>query len=106
MTSYLGFTRASPWYYAYAILGGLGNQTTGMYPTLIIVIVNFQRTFWDEEISKIGNGALNTLPWSVKRPGPTDATESGGDVHREIVIDITHENSEFSDPEYPPSDEA
>jgi hypothetical protein len=77
-----------------------------MYPTLIIVIVNFQRTFWDEEISKISNGALNTLPWSVKRPRPTDATESGGDVHREIVIDITHENSEFSDPEYPPSDEA
>ncbi|KAJ6481973.1 hypothetical protein C8R45DRAFT_780181, partial [Mycena sanguinolenta] len=38
----------SPWIYLDHILQPLGNQISGMYPTVIIVIVNFQRTIWDQ----------------------------------------------------------
>jgi hypothetical protein len=71
----------------------MGNQIAGMYPTLIIVIVNFQRTIWEEGPSRISNGAsVNTLPWSVKQPGPIDTfgTQGGVDVHLETV-EITRE---------------
>jgi hypothetical protein len=75
----------------------MGNQVTGLYPTLIIVIVNLQRTFWDAEPSKISNGvSLNTLPWSVKRCRPTDTlgTEGGADIYHGTVIDILSDNSQ------------
>ncbi|KAJ7822516.1 hypothetical protein B0H14DRAFT_2370691, partial [Mycena olivaceomarginata] len=41
----LNFSRASPLMYAYVVLSPMGNQIAGMYPTIIIVIVNFRRTF-------------------------------------------------------------
>jgi hypothetical protein len=71
----------------------MGTQITGMYPTLIIVILNFQRTFWEEEPSRL-NGA-DTLPLSFKKPGPMDpfGMEDGVDLPRETVIEITRENS-------------
>ncbi|KAF7320502.1 hypothetical protein HMN09_00133800 [Mycena chlorophos] len=34
--------------YLYNILGALGDQISGLYPTLIIVIVNYHYTIWDE----------------------------------------------------------
>ncbi|KAJ7367568.1 hypothetical protein DFH08DRAFT_725571, partial [Mycena albidolilacea] len=39
--------RSSPWYFVYQAFVAMGDQIAGMYPTLIIVIVNFQRTIWD-----------------------------------------------------------
>jgi hypothetical protein len=70
----------------------MGTQITGLYPTLIIVIVNFQRTFWEEGPSKVGNNiSLNTLPWSVKRTGPTDTLDTQRGV--EVQVTITRENS-------------
>jgi len=39
--------------YAFDVLSSFGDQVSGMYPTLIIVIVNFQRTIWDEEAASI-----------------------------------------------------
>jgi hypothetical protein len=89
-------TQASPWYCFRQVLAAMGTQITGMYPTLIIVIVNLHRSFLDAEPSKISNGvSLNTLPWSVKRRRLTDTlgTEDGVEAHHEIVIDISPENS-------------
>jgi hypothetical protein len=79
--------------YAYDVLSPMGNQISGMYPTVIIVIVNFRRTFWEEGTTRTGNDiSLNTLQWNVKR-GPTDTlvTEGKVDIHRETVDEITSE---------------
>ncbi|KAJ7641821.1 hypothetical protein FB45DRAFT_826089 [Roridomyces roridus] len=35
----------------YEILSGMGDQISGLYPTLIIVIVNLQHTIWDSNAS-------------------------------------------------------
>jgi hypothetical protein len=32
----------------YELFAGMGDQISGMYPTLIIVIVNLHQTLWDE----------------------------------------------------------
>ncbi|KAJ6558038.1 hypothetical protein B0H19DRAFT_1149571 [Mycena capillaripes] len=45
------FTASTATLYAQQVLGDLGDQVSGMYPTLIIVIVNFRRTIWDDESS-------------------------------------------------------
>ncbi|KAJ7603721.1 hypothetical protein FB45DRAFT_959034 [Roridomyces roridus] len=42
-------SRDAPVYYLYEIFSGMGDQISGMYPTLIIVIVNLQHTFWDSD---------------------------------------------------------
>ena len=31
----------------------MGNQILGMYPTLIIVIVNFHQTIWEESVESV-----------------------------------------------------
>ncbi|KAJ7224712.1 hypothetical protein GGX14DRAFT_426551 [Mycena pura] len=36
--------------YIYWLIDGIGNQISGMYPTLIIVIVNFKQTIWETDI--------------------------------------------------------
>ncbi|KAJ7123688.1 hypothetical protein C8R44DRAFT_547567, partial [Mycena epipterygia] len=41
-------SRDSPVIYVYALLAGMGDQISGMYPTLIIVIVNLHQTIWEE----------------------------------------------------------
>ncbi|KAJ7880841.1 hypothetical protein B0H13DRAFT_2345450 [Mycena leptocephala] len=53
--------------YVEEIMRALTNQMTGMYPTLIIVIVDFERTIWGDSPSTISNGtALNTLQLSPR----------------------------------------
>ncbi|KAJ7574904.1 hypothetical protein C8J56DRAFT_802355 [Mycena floridula] len=54
--------RNSPVYYLYIILSGMGDQISGMYPTLIVVIVNFQQTIWQEK-SVAGSSGIGT--WKV-----------------------------------------
>ncbi|KAF7320486.1 hypothetical protein HMN09_00132100 [Mycena chlorophos] len=56
-------------YYAFYILGALGDQISGLYPTLIIVIVNFHQTIWDAD----PNSRINT---SVRVGGNTGVAES------------------------------
>jgi hypothetical protein len=75
----------------------MGNQIAGMYPTLIIVIVNFRHTIWEEGTSadRISNSvSFSALPWSVRRPGLTGTfeTQGGVDIRLDTVIGITHEN--------------
>ncbi|KAJ6527704.1 hypothetical protein B0H19DRAFT_1195546 [Mycena capillaripes] len=66
------YDRDSPWWYVYDIVG--------LYPTLIIVIVNFHRTLWDEAPATTGDGAaFSTLRWahSEEQSGRTDTFRSG-----------------------------
>ncbi|KAJ7203677.1 hypothetical protein B0H12DRAFT_1243734 [Mycena haematopus] len=95
VVAYLDFTRADPRFYAWTVLKAMGNQMAGMYPTLIIVIVNFQRTFWEEESS---TAISNSIRWAANttRSGTTytSGTRRGDDaVHLQSVIDITREES-------------
>ncbi|KAF7358695.1 hypothetical protein MSAN_01208500 [Mycena sanguinolenta] len=81
-------TPASPWYYFQYILVLMGQQVTGMYPTLIIAIVNFKRTIWEEHPIIMDNcTVLNSLPWKVN-PGRSGATRTFDSCS---VIDICPE---------------
>jgi hypothetical protein len=89
--AYVGFTRDSPWMYVDEVLVAMGDQIAGMYPTLVIVIVNFQRPIWEETRSfTSSNGApFATLPWNVKQSGSADTSSA----HNRVDLDITRENS-------------
>nr|GAT53082.1 predicted protein [Mycena chlorophos] len=43
---FVPITFGKPSVYFYAFLGALGDQLSGAYPTIIILIVNFQRSVW------------------------------------------------------------
>ncbi|KAJ6481058.1 hypothetical protein C8R45DRAFT_780492, partial [Mycena sanguinolenta] len=51
LTQYILFvdvSRNSPIIYLYELCAGMGDQISGMYPTLIIVIVNLHQSLWDD----------------------------------------------------------
>ncbi|KAK7024785.1 hypothetical protein R3P38DRAFT_2951191 [Favolaschia claudopus] len=55
LTQYILFVqidRANPGIYAYELFAGMGDQISGMYPTLIIVIVNLHQTVWDADTDR------------------------------------------------------
>jgi len=94
---YLDFELNSPWDFISVVVVRIGRQITGMYPTLIIVIVNFKRTIWEEyPITTLGHGA-NSLKWAVNttsRSG-TRGTETGPEVgiHLDTVSDVIRADS-------------
>ncbi|KAJ7054542.1 hypothetical protein C8F01DRAFT_1161961 [Mycena amicta] len=82
--------------YAYEILGAMGDQISGLYPTLIIVIVNFHHTIWENRhdsetlatpvfaanlnpgrTAASASGKASTIRWARSRT-QTDTTLSGG----------------------------
>ncbi|KAF7330962.1 hypothetical protein MVEN_02436100 [Mycena venus] len=75
--AYINLDRTSPWWWVFSVSGPMGAQIAGMYPTLIIVIINFHRTIWEDSTwdstSTIGNldgvDSNTTLEWE-NRPGP------------------------------------
>ncbi|KAJ7835452.1 hypothetical protein B0H14DRAFT_3871062 [Mycena olivaceomarginata] len=104
--AFVKFTRDSPWQYVYEVLVSMGDQITGMYPTLVIVVVNFQPPIWEENRFAISNDASFTpLPWNVKRSGYTSSTHPGVGRHLDTVIDISRENCIASqNVKWPPSE--
>ncbi|KAF8178313.1 hypothetical protein K438DRAFT_1844323 [Mycena galopus ATCC 62051] len=71
--------RQTPIAYVYELFAGMGDQISGMYPTLIIVIVNLHQTIWDSpstsdvELGTI-NGVVSSVQWAnsgTKRSAPT-----------------------------------
>ncbi|KAJ7698046.1 hypothetical protein B0H17DRAFT_906689, partial [Mycena rosella] len=44
---FFDISRATPIFFVYELFSGMGDQISGMYPTLIIVIVNLHQTIWD-----------------------------------------------------------
>ncbi|KAF7347962.1 hypothetical protein MSAN_01748300 [Mycena sanguinolenta] len=100
VVAYLNFPRASSGYYAWTVLKAMGNQMAGLYPTLIILIVNFRRTIWEEEEAPSSTAVSNSIRWAPNstgiRTGMTDifGTQHGDDsVHGQSFIDITREKS-------------
>ncbi|KAJ7607552.1 hypothetical protein FB45DRAFT_1040236 [Roridomyces roridus] len=66
-------SRFTPLIYVYEMFAGMGDQISGMYPTLIIVIVNLQHTIWDSDgqvdlsfKAAPGNtdGSASTIRWA------------------------------------------
>ncbi|KAF8147104.1 hypothetical protein K438DRAFT_1626684 [Mycena galopus ATCC 62051] len=103
---YLNITRDSPWYYVLQVVRVMSNQITGMYPTLIIVIVNFHRTIWEDAPSEPplrNNNGVMEWAWGSKRSGPTDTfgTQNGVNVRVETVV---HGDSESTLGQFPSED--
>ncbi|KAJ7055184.1 hypothetical protein C8F01DRAFT_1373768 [Mycena amicta] len=94
--------------YIYNVFGALGDQISGMYPTLIILIVNLHRTIWegwerDSKTLSLGvdtgrgrsTGTTSTVRWAFPFPGDKSTvdgesartgTEQGDNV---IEIELT-----------------
>ncbi|KAF7373808.1 hypothetical protein MSAN_00592500 [Mycena sanguinolenta] len=91
---YLDFDLNSPWYYISIVVVRLGRQTTGMYPTLIIVIVNLKRTIWEEHPTTLDEPTIpNSLQWAVNitRSGTTATINARPEVG--IHLDVIRENA-------------
>jgi hypothetical protein len=93
----------------------MGDQISGMYPTLIIVIVNLQQTIWDAPSSTVSSGpVISTVQWAVvsNRSGPTDtllkqrgvnvrlgpetARARSGEIHM-VEVDVNFDRSVAED---------
>ncbi|KAJ6558034.1 hypothetical protein B0H19DRAFT_126379 [Mycena capillaripes] len=74
--------------YVQQVLGDLGDQVSGMYPTLIIVIVNFRRTVWDNDSTLNTDqrnyrtkNRISDLPWAPARGVSASAPTAVDSVH-------------------------
>jgi len=77
--------RRSPIIYVYELFSSMGDQISGIYPTLIIVIVNLHQTIWEPPSSTVElgttGGNFSTVQWAQgsKRSAPTDTLFSHRD---------------------------
>ncbi|KAJ7447320.1 hypothetical protein B0H11DRAFT_2199204 [Mycena galericulata] len=92
--------RDTPLIYVYLMFAGMGDQISGMYPTLIIVIVNLHHTIWEEESASSRTrprGTLNTstiqFASASKRSGsgPTETTLTQRSVNVHLDTDPKNE---------------
>ncbi|KAF7300307.1 hypothetical protein HMN09_00914000 [Mycena chlorophos] len=58
--------------YFFFVLGGLGDQLSGMYPTLIILVVNFKRSLWASRDA--ANGLGGSVSLELEFPSTTVGT--------------------------------
>ncbi|KAJ6465703.1 hypothetical protein C8R45DRAFT_490810 [Mycena sanguinolenta] len=102
---YLDFDLNSPWYYISIVVVRLGRQMTGMYPTLIIVIVNFKRTIWEVSPITLGDSRTvpNSLQWAVNttRSGSTRTIDARPEVG--IHLGAIRDNSGVHTPDKHPA---
>ncbi|KAF8191059.1 hypothetical protein K438DRAFT_1762975 [Mycena galopus ATCC 62051] len=73
----------------------MGHQIAGMYPTLIVVIVSFNCTTWEDSPVAAENGAsVGSLRLVVSSSGLTDTvgTQRAVDIHLNPVISISREH--------------
>ncbi|KAJ6492812.1 hypothetical protein C8R47DRAFT_422644 [Mycena vitilis] len=74
---FFDISRESPMAYVYELFASMGDQISGMYPTLIVLIVNLHQTIWEPPSQNSNaNGTISTVQWGAggKRSGPgTDA---------------------------------
>jgi len=101
---FFDISRDSPLIYVYFLFGAMGDQISGLYPTLIIVIVNLHQTIWEEPSSTLnlntGTGAANmsTVQWgsvnNSKRSGPTTDTFF---TQRSVNVHLDNEGINMSD---------
>ncbi|KAF7358081.1 hypothetical protein MVEN_00855900 [Mycena venus] len=96
-------TLTSPAVYLWGVIGAMGNQVAGIYPTLIIVIVNLRRTIWEDEGSSMPVSSPLRYASNPNLSGMTDTFGSqrrGDSVYAESVLDITGDKA-FVDGKYP-----
>ncbi|KAJ6580509.1 hypothetical protein DFH09DRAFT_912467 [Mycena vulgaris] len=92
--------RNKPTFYAYELFAGMGDQISGMYPTLIIVIVNFHRTMWESESSFTTAGAAgSTMQWASGSSGtaPTEVVLTPRDIktdHDDVNVHFDMESGQ------------
>ncbi|KAJ6492825.1 hypothetical protein C8R47DRAFT_1119923 [Mycena vitilis] len=70
---FFDISRRSPTVYVYELFASMGDQISGMYPTLIVLIVNLHQTIWEPSNEHSNsNGTVSTVQWAaaVKRSGP------------------------------------
>ncbi|KAJ6496225.1 hypothetical protein C8R45DRAFT_985337 [Mycena sanguinolenta] len=79
--------------YVSEVVSRIANQLAGMYPTLIIVIVNLHRTIWDEPPT-LREGSIRWAP-NPSTSGLTDTfgTGHGVDLHLDAMVEIPVQNS-------------
>ncbi|KAJ7038873.1 hypothetical protein C8F04DRAFT_1255447 [Mycena alexandri] len=93
---FVDVSRHTPLIYAYELFSGMGDQISGMYPTLIIVIVNLHQTIWEDpsatvELGKNTATTVSTLQWAARSGGkssaPTDTLlgQRGFDIQLESM---------------------
>ncbi|KAJ7042297.1 hypothetical protein C8F04DRAFT_1077336 [Mycena alexandri] len=108
IVGYLDFPLNSPWDFISEVVVRIGRQTTGMYPTLIIVLVNFKRTIWeDSPVTTLGHGS-NSLKWVVSssRSGATRTeTRSEVGIRLDTVSEGMRADSGIHRRDKPPSDD-
>ncbi|KAJ7486610.1 hypothetical protein FB451DRAFT_1534526 [Mycena latifolia] len=82
-------SRDTPLIYVYQLFAGMGDQISGMYPTLIIVIVNLHQTIWDE--SSHGETKNSNLRFASGRTEQTAPFHSiqGAKIHLDTEITST-----------------
>ncbi|KAF8214741.1 hypothetical protein K438DRAFT_1705939 [Mycena galopus ATCC 62051] len=80
---FVNIDRHKPVIYVYELFSSMGDQISGMYLTLIIVIVNFHQTIWEAPSSSVSVGttsrAISMVQWAPgsKRSARTDTVFGG-----------------------------
>ncbi|KAJ7304519.1 hypothetical protein DFH08DRAFT_945155 [Mycena albidolilacea] len=81
LTQYILFvdiSRDAPIIYVYELFAGMGDQISGMYPTLIIVIVNLHHTLWDDSAPDARADSSMHFTTGAKRSGSDITGEPSG----------------------------
>ncbi|KAJ7092410.1 hypothetical protein B0H15DRAFT_799559 [Mycena belliarum] len=70
---FVDVSRDTPVIYVYQLFSSMGDQISGMYPTLIIVIVNLHQTIWEPDSSLDTGVGASTLRWTSSSHGGSSA---------------------------------
>jgi len=70
---FFDISRDSPAFYLWQLFASMGDQISGLYPTLIVVIVNFQQTIW--ETSTVGSSGIGA--WKVSSRSAVSGSKLG-----------------------------
>lgn len=93
---FFGVPRSEPEFYAFAILAPLGDQISGLYPTLIIVLVKMQHSLWN---STQYTGYSSSVELGSRSP----PTSGGGGSRIQFRVPVTSHSmdSEHDDKDKP-----
>ncbi|KAJ7612727.1 hypothetical protein FB45DRAFT_939625 [Roridomyces roridus] len=92
VVGYLDFSADSPWNYISQVVVRIGRQLTGLYPTLIIVLVNFGHTIWESEgyhTEALGRDRkMGSLRWAPMTTTTTSSVPTRRGKHDELGIGL------------------
>ncbi|KAF7373804.1 hypothetical protein MSAN_00592100 [Mycena sanguinolenta] len=93
LTQYILFVdidRTKPIIWAYELFSSMGDQISGLYPTIIIVIVNFHQTIWESTSTvELGttNPTISTVRWAPSSKRSATDTVIFGQRDNSIQLD-------------------